>query len=83
MDDVIESLRQLDADRDASLHLNDRAENLIQGCLDSGIDTEPEIIRTIMRLGFKPGHIASVLKGGAGLGKRWRLCGKHQYCLNA
>jgi hypothetical protein len=54
---------------------NDQVIMLIERCLELGLNTDRAIIGTLMKLDYKPGHVARMLKEQAGLNpanSRWR-----------
>lgn len=52
----------------------------IEACIDNGINTKPHLIGFLQNLGFKPGHIALILKFETA-SRRWR-CVEGVYHVN-
>jgi hypothetical protein len=48
------------------MNQNDRARVLIAACIGEGLNTVSQIIKALVPLGFKRGHLASMLTKGKG-----------------
>ena len=80
-------LARLRALRDecSAANRHEQATVLISACIAEGVDTKSLIIRTLYLLGFKPAHVANVLKHGTGfcpLGNHWWVDGRGRYLVH-
>jgi hypothetical protein len=83
--ELLQSLRQLIASCGSKANKHDVAIVCIQACIADGVDTKPFIIGTLMRVGFKSGHVALLLDDCAGIfpeSHHWRLDAAGRYHLH-
>lgn len=67
IESIFERLRRLDHElAGESVNKNDRCVALITACIWDGIDTGERIIGALVRLGYKPGHVAIIIKHNTG-----------------
>lgn len=83
IDKVLERLRGLDVRlvRDG-INRNDRAHVLIAACIHEGIDSGPDIVAALVRLGFNGKHAGIMLKANIQREPVWpnwgrRDCGQY------
>ncbi|MCB2051765.1 MAG: hypothetical protein KDE63_10085 [Novosphingobium sp.] len=72
---LLDELRALNEACASTANKHERAIFLIRACIEHGIVKENQIIGTVANVGFKHGHVASVLKAETGINSEngwWR-----------
>lgn len=74
-------LRRLEVLRDVCIQIgcdkHEQVQMLVAACIDEGVDTGPEIIATLVKIGFKGSHVGIVLR--TNLKRLWQRDGERFY----
>jgi uncharacterized protein YhbP (UPF0306 family) len=83
--DLIDRILQLIYDCGPTATRHDQALVAIEACIAEGVNTKPHIIGVLRGVGFKAGHVASVLdpkRGPFANAAHWRIDGEGRYSLH-
>ena len=61
-DNLLQEMKDLIASCGSEANKHDLAIVTIEACMDNGMNTKPHLIGFLQHVGFKPGHIAELLK---------------------
>jgi protocatechuate 3,4-dioxygenase beta subunit len=84
LDALVDRIRQLIYDCGPTANRHDLAVVAIEACIAEGADTKADLMRVLVRAGFKAGHVAMVLdprKGPFASAEHWQADADGRYRL--